>query len=361
MGLTEFGQTMIKALMFNVKTKPIFFKSFDPDFAPSRDLLGGFVSAIDIFAKGVTEDQVKAIIMGKMKYFFRTLNEDQGLTLVIIANQEADDAELEGYLEEFKENFLRNYSLQEIESHASEPSYFEEYERIIEPLIQEINPSEVEEAPQKLLSYPVDESPELSLDGVSFHFLNKYMKDELGRILLALFIGMRIVITGEPNLVKIIMDTLEIFAPHRALKKVYWSEELDDVLADLVGVPPLLSNLYIDSTIINLDVKRVEGLKRLEYFDKMARKIQKMRKEKIIPYIREKTSFLLKKLREFVDLINLQTVSNSSIEEFNREIDTETLKVLEIYLFWNYPKCTKRIRSIIERSRTLLLAEQFII
>ncbi len=352
---------MIKALLFNMKTKPIFFKSFDPDFTPSRDLLGGFVSAINIFAKGVTEDQVKAIIMGKMKYYFRTLNEDQGLTLIIIASQDAEDTELEGYLEEFKENFLRHYSLQEIESHASEPSYFEDYERIIEPLIQKINPPEVEVAPHELLSYPVEEAPELTLDGVSLHFLNKYMKNELGRILLALFIGMRIVVTGEPNLVKIIIDTLEIFAPHRALKKVYWSEELDDVRADLVGVPPLLSNLYIDSTIINLNVKRVEGLKRVEYFDKIARKIQKMRKEKIIPYVQEKVNFLLRKLREFVDLINLKTVSNSTIEEFNREIDTEILKILEIYLFWNYPKCTKRIRTLIERSRTLLLAEQFII
>jgi len=355
---------MIKGLLLNIQTKPIFFKSYDSKFSPSSDLLGGFLSALNIFAKGISQDAIKAVIMGKMKYSNYLIDKNSDLNLVIIADESASNTDLEKLMVLFKDKFLKKYKIQDILAHMCEPSYFDDFGRLIDSYIEKINQINIDEAASEiadtLLTLPPPvEAPKLDLSNISMPFLFKFIKD-LGKVIYALFIKMRVVVTGERSLVKLIIDTLRVFAPDRRLKLIHWTENLDESSTDILGVPPHLVNLYIDSVIVDLEHNVVEGLKENKFFDELVKSIKKMEFSTILPYIKEKIDFLNRKTRELADLINSPKISDLDLSNFNKAIDLDILKILETYFYWNYPKYTKKIKKICEKARSLFLAQQFL-
>lgn len=355
---------MIKGLLLNIQTKPIFFKSYDSKFSPSSDLLGGFLSALNIFAKGISHDAIKAVIMGKMKYFNYLIDKNSDLNLVIIADENATDTDLEKLMGIFKDKFLKKYKMQDILAHMCEPSYFDDFGRLIDSYIENVNQINIEEAASEiadalLILPPPVEAPKLDLSNISMPFVFKFIKD-LGKVIYALFINMRVVVTGEPSLVKLIIDTLRVFAPDRRLKLIHWTEKLDESSTDILGVPPHLVNLYIDSTIVDLDHNLVEGLRENKFFDEFVKGLKRMEFSTIFSHIKQKIDFLHRKTRELAECINSPKISDSDLSNFSKAIDLDILKILETYFYWNYPKYTKKIKKICEKARSLLLAQQFL-
>lgn len=354
---------MIKGVLINVQTKPIFFKSYDSEFSPSSDLIGGFLSALNIFAKGISQDQIKAVIMGKMKYYNYSMDKKSDLNLVIISDESAKDTDLEKIMGILKNKFLKKYKIPEIIANMCQPSYFDNFGLMIDSYLQKINQMNIEEAASEiaeelLILPPLTEKLQFTLGNVSLPFLFKFVKD-LGKVIYALFIKMRVVVTGEPSLVKLIIDTLRLFSPYRVLKLVYWTETLDES-ADVIGVPPDMIDLYIDSTIVNLEKNTTEGLKENKFFEELVKNIKKMDASNILLYIGEKINYLNKKSQDLAEIINLRKVSDDNLKNFNKDIDLDTIKLLETYFYWNYPKYTKKIKKVCENAKSLFLAEEFL-
>jgi len=356
---------IIKGVLVTVQTKPIFFKSFDSAFNPSGDLLGGFLSALNIFARGLNEDQIKTVIMGKMTYYNYLLNKDADLNLILITDESSSDTDLKKIIPAIKAKFLKKYGLKEITDHMCQPSYFDEFGLSIDSDIQKINQVSIDQAADEiadeLLIIPLEENPRLDLTNISFPFVFKFIKNDLGKVIYALFIHMPVVITGEPSLVQLIIDTLKLFSPHHRLKVIYWTETFNETRADIIGIPPHLVGLYIDSTIVDLRTGTVEGLKENKFFDELVKNIKKLDNLKIFPYAETQINFLSKKIRELVELINSKNITNQDLNQLSKDLDLDILKILETYFYWNYPKYTKKVRKICERARTLLLTREFIL
>lgn len=354
---------IIEGVLFNIQTKPIFFRSYDKEFSPSGELLGGFLAALNIFAKNISQDQISVVITGKMKYYNYLINKKDDLNLIIITDQSTSASDLKKIMETVKDKFLKKYSIQEILANMSQPSYFDDFKLLIDSLIQKINQSNIDEADseiaEELLIVPPDEKSPLDLSNTSLPFVFKFVKD-LGKVIYALFIRMRVVVTGELSLVKLIINTLKLFSPHHTLKSIYWTENPNESNANILGVPPKLVDLNLDSTIVNLEKNIVDGLKENKYFEDLVKSIKKMEDPKILPYVREKVNFLNEKARDLATLINSRKISDTDINNFNKDIDTDILKILETYFYWNYPKYTKKIIKIFGKARSLLLAREFL-
>ena len=356
---------IIKGVLVTVQTKPIFFKSFDSEFNPSGDLLGGFLSALNIFARGLSQDQIKAVILGKMKYYNYLLHKDTDLNLILITDASASDTDLEKTMPPIKTKFLNKYGIKEIMDHMCQPSYFDEFGQSIDSFVQKINQVSIDQAADEiadeLLILPLEQKPPLDLTNVSFPFVFKFLKNDLGKVIYALFIHMRIVITGDPSLVKLIIDTLKLLSPHHRLKEIYWTETFDETRADIIGIPPPLAGLYIDSTIVHLPTGTVDGLKENKFFDTLVKNIKKMDPIKIPSYMETQINFLIKKTKDLIELINSKNVLEKDLNRLNKDLDLDILKILETYFYWNYPRYTKKVKKICDRARALLLAREFIL
>lgn len=356
---------IIIGILVTVQTKPIFFKSFDKEFNPSGDLLGGFLSALNIFAKGLSEDQIKIVIMGKMKYYNYLLNKPADLNLILITDESTSDTDSEKIIPAIKAKFLNKYGLKEITDHMCEPSYFDEFGLSIESYIKKINKVSIDQAADEiadeLLIIPLEEKPSLDFINISFPFVFKFIKNDLGKVIYALFLHMPVVITGEPSLVKLIIDTLKLFSPHHRLKALYWTETFNETRADITGVPPQAVGLYMDSTIVDLTAGKVEGLKENKFFDGLVKNIKKLDNSKIVPYVETQINFLTKKIKELVELINSKKVTDTDLNRLNKDLDLDILRILETFFYWNYPKYSKKVKKICDGARALLLAREFIL
>ncbi len=352
---------LIRAVLINVHTKCIFYKNYDPDFDISVELLGGFLSAIDIFARGLGQDQIKEIVMDRRKFYYYVIDEAMNLVMVVIASQNAREHELKKYIGIIKDRFLDKFATNFIESHQCEPNFFDDFDLVIRDIIDQANEERLAKISDNYLAFPDFERPMISGRNLSVPFLVKFAGDSLDKLLFALFIGMRIVVAGEPSLVKIIVDTLQLFAPHRILKKQYWTEDVQEHGYDIVGVPPKLAPLYLDSTIMNLENRFVDGLMSNKYFESVAKKARKLKADKLVSYLDDKYEFLIAKAKSLATLVNQSEIVEDNINQFIRGLDKDTLKVLETYYYWNNPEYTEEVRDITERARTLLLAKGFLL
>ncbi len=344
--------------ILTIGEKSLFYKSFVEEFSTSSGLLAGFLSALDLFATNMGGGEMEALDLGKVSFYVHTINAETKLRLVIIADKASKDFELTPTIRKIEESIKQIYTLKELEEYSSQPSYFENLDPLITDLVYEANRAFFTQiSPMENLPYPVQEQRNLILNKDTFSFIITLLKKDLAKILYGLFIGMRIVVTGNPDLVRTTIDSLDFFSPHRTLKKAYWVETIDIAGYDIIGVPVQIFDLYLDSIRINITKKSVEGVKS-KNFDEIYKKIEKLKAEKVLPYIQEQFGSLFKKLRTFVDFINTDELSDKKLQKFSKSIDRSTLKVIESYFYWKYPKFYPRIKKVSDQIRNNIFAEE---
>jgi polyhydroxyalkanoate synthesis regulator phasin len=91
----------------------------------------------------------------------------------------------------------------------------------------------------------------------SMQFLNKVIKKDLDKAILAILIGKPVVVTGDEVMTEIAIASLELFAPHKELKKVFWTNQI--VEADLIGTRKNLAKAYDDAVIVDLIKGKISG------------------------------------------------------------------------------------------------------
>jgi hypothetical protein len=354
---------MIKGLLINVQTNVIFFKSYDSEFSPSPQLLGGFLSAISLFAKDLSHDEVRAIIMGKSKFYYNKLDEDTDLNMIVFSDPGVEDKNLRGLILELRKSFNTMYNLEDIKSHINEPTYFNPFEDSVDNIVLKARQKgQFGQGIRQLDIYDIADIKPEKLKRISFSFLLDNLKKGLGRVFFSIFTGIRVIVAGDPSVVRIVIDSLELFSPHKVLNKVYYTENLDETGADIVGVPSYLADIFIDSTVINLkNFKITETVKNSSYFDKVVKKIIKIKDEnKILTVISKNIKILIEKTKELIYLINKEDrISNGDIKRFMKNIDTDILRILKSYLKNNNIRYSEVINEVCEKVRIQLLAKDF--
>ncbi|NHK32016.1 MAG: hypothetical protein FK730_11735 [Asgard group archaeon] len=91
----------------------------------------------------------------------------------------------------------------------------------------------------------------------SMQFLNKVIKKDLDKAILAILIGKPVVVTGDEVMTEIAIASLELFAPHKELKKVFWTNQI--VEADLIGTQKNIAKAYDAAVIVDLFKGKVIG------------------------------------------------------------------------------------------------------
>ena len=93
---------LLKAILVNVETKNIFFKKFG-DFEIEPSLMGSFLSGLSIFARDISQEQIKEIIMGNNRIYYHLVDESHEFNITIIAKKEAKEEPAEKLQEVEKE------------------------------------------------------------------------------------------------------------------------------------------------------------------------------------------------------------------------------------------------------------------
>jgi hypothetical protein len=122
-------------------------------------------------------------------------------------------------------------------------------------------------------------------------------------------------------------------------------------MGDIIGVDPSLIDLLIDSTIVDLRKNKVSGIDRNKYFEELIGNIEGLESKKALPVIIKSINYLLEKLKNLVDLINLKKIDKQEINEFSENINMDELEILETFLKINYPKSKKRIQETCDKIR----------
>lgn len=340
---------VIKALLVNKETICIFFKSYDPKIPIEPQLLGGFLSAIHFLAQDLSRDQIKELVMGKSKILYHLLDEKNDLTMAVITDKDTEDATLKQTIEKIIKSFLNTFTIEDITSHVSDEAYFASFEKIIDALIQPAKGMGNEIIDMRHL-FPVEGKPEIDVKTISIPFLLKTIKKGLGRIIYSLFIRRRVIVTGDRAMTKLMVDSLDVFSPNHPLKKIYWAENAGDTLGDIVGVPPQLANLFIDSTIIDLDKEKIIGFKDNKYFDDLVKEIKNMKPEEAFSVISIKINLISGKAKELALLINKVKLSEKDFDNVSKDISSDMLDVIETYLIVNNPQSLNLIKKIATNS-----------
>lgn len=354
---------MIKGLLINVQTNVIFFKSYDTEFSPSPQLLGGFLSAISLFAKDLSHDDVKSIVMGKSKFYYNNLDEDNDLNMIVFSDPGVEDKNLRGVIGELRKSFNNMYNMDDIKAHINEPTYFNPFEDSVDNIILKAKQKgQFGSGLRQLDIYDLEDIKPKNLKRISFSFIFDNLKKGLGRVFFSIFTGIRVIVAGDPSISRIVIDSLELFSPHKVLNKVYYTENLDQTGADIVGVPSYLADIFIDSTVINLkNFKISDTIKNSRYFDKVVKKIAKIKDEsKILTVISKDIKFLIGKTKELIYLINKEDkISDGDIKRFTKDLDIDILRILKSYLKNNNIRYSEIIEEVCEKVRIQLLAKDF--
>ena len=175
-----------------------------------------------------------------------------------------------------------------------------------------------------------------------------------------MFIGMQIIVTGDQEEVKTVINALESFSPFKRLKKTYWTKKTSETFGDIIGMPTDMANLYLDSTVMNLNDKSVNGINRNQYFEKIAKKLNKLKPGKLTPFLKERFSFLDEKKKQFSELFRVDKGSENELRKIAKNMDTHMVKAIESYYIWNHPRNVHKIRKISEKIKFNILARDLI-
>jgi len=119
---------MIRGILISVQTKYIFFKGLNGQTSFDPELYGSYLTAIDTFAHELSQDRIKAIVMGNTTLYYHLMDESSNIILIVIADRYIKKEKLKPFIDDIEEAFLNSYDVEEVVRHASEPQYFDDFE-----------------------------------------------------------------------------------------------------------------------------------------------------------------------------------------------------------------------------------------
>ena len=119
---------MIRGILISVQTKCIFFKGLNGKSSFDPELYGSYLAAIDTFAHELSQDRIKAIVMGNTTLYYHPMDESSNIILIVIADRYIKKEKVKPFIDDIEDAFLNSYKVEEVVRHASEPQYFDDFE-----------------------------------------------------------------------------------------------------------------------------------------------------------------------------------------------------------------------------------------
>jgi len=119
---------MIKGILISVQTKYIFFKGLNGQSSFDPELYGKYLTAINSFAHELSQERIKAIVMGNTTLYYHLIDEPSDIILIVIADRYIKKEKVKPFIDDIEDAFLNSYKVEEVVRHASEPKYFDDFE-----------------------------------------------------------------------------------------------------------------------------------------------------------------------------------------------------------------------------------------
>ena len=160
----------------------------------------------------------------------------------------------------------------------------------------------------------------------SFKFLNKIIKKDLDKAIFAILIGKTVVVTGDEVMTELAIASLEIFSPHKELKKVFWTNQI--VSADLIGTPKNIAKAYEDAVIVDLEKGRVFSGESNKFCKELVHSLKNLDERSIEQKVNQKITEIVTSASILAELAMRKEVSKSDISTIAPLFNSEKMSIV---------------------------------
>ena len=168
---------------------------------------------------------------------------------------------------------------------------------------------------------------------IPFLFDRIKKKGELETLIASILLGEPIfVISSNKTILDLVFATLEIFTPHKSLRKIaYTNEPVQIDEADLVGIDRGLARLYKNEVILNLDKGRVSAKesKRSAFVANLLRQIKGQSQKNAERIVRHRMFWVLDHVSKLIVAFAM-TENQAEREEIIEAVKKEGAEALDI-------------------------------
>ncbi|MFX1510989.1 MAG: hypothetical protein ACFFCQ_00160 [Promethearchaeota archaeon] len=183
----------------------------------------------------------------------------------------------------------------------------------------------------------------------SISFLRTTIRKNADRLIRAVIAGNPIILIGDEPLIDLMQSTLEIFAPHRVLRKIAYTEEfVHPSEADLLGMSVQLSNHYSDEIIVDLRKGKINRGTNCKFSKKLLDQIKDLDQEKAERVVNSRVNFLISKVNALVDLAGGEAVNDEAISAFRKSVDKDALDLIMSIAAQTNPMIAELLRDRVQ-------------
>lgn len=175
----------------------------------------------------------------------------------------------------------------------------------------------------------------------SMQFLNKVIKRDLDKAILAILMGRPVVVTGDEVMTEIAIASLEIFAPHKDLKKVFWTNQI--VEADLIGTKRNIAKAYDNAVIVDLIKGKVSGGEQSKFCKDLLASLRGIDESAVVQKVNDKISEIITSASILAELAMRKEVSKGDISTVAPMFNSEKMGIIVTIAKSMNPIFTKKI------------------
>ncbi|MHA1440433.1 MAG: hypothetical protein ACTSPK_01045 [Candidatus Heimdallarchaeota archaeon] len=178
----------------------------------------------------------------------------------------------------------------------------------------------------------------------SIQFLNKVVKKDLDKAILAILVGKPVVVTGDEVMTEIAIASLEIFSPHKELRKVFWTNQIVD--ADLIGTKKNLAKAYEDAVVVDLIKGKVSGGEQSKFCKSLLSSLKGLNEERVIDTVNDRINEIITSANILADLAMKREVSRSEISDVASQFNSEKMGIIVVIAKSMNPIFSKKIEVL---------------
>ncbi|MBN1328540.1 MAG: hypothetical protein JXA54_03610 [Candidatus Heimdallarchaeota archaeon] len=178
----------------------------------------------------------------------------------------------------------------------------------------------------------------------SIQFLQKIITKDLDKAVLAILIGKPVVVTGDEVMTELAIASLELFSPHKELKKVFWTNQI--VEADLIGTQRNIAKAYDNSTIVDLTKGKVTGGESSKFCRDLIASLKSVNEREVEQKVNEKISEIITSASILAELAMKKEVSKEDISTVAPMFNSEKMGIIVTIAKGMNPIFTKKIEYL---------------
>ncbi len=183
----------------------------------------------------------------------------------------------------------------------------------------------------------------------SLSFLLNTIKKNSDRLVRAVIEGKTVILVGDEAIIDLMESTLESFAPHRALRRIAYTEEfVHPSEADIIGMSTDLSKHYSEEIIVDLRKGKINRGTNCKFSKKLLDQIKNLDQEKAERVVNSRVNFLISKANALVELAGGQEVNDAAISAFQKSVDKDALEIITTIASQTNPMIADLLRDRVQ-------------